>query len=76
MESHMGAQLSIMDASIGYCGLFKEVLVVSIQYLMGDRIHMWGLHSTWIERPRDYYSPFADGPLLSSPLYMDFMGDC
>ena len=72
----MGAQLSIMDASISYCGHFKEVLVVSIQYLMGDRIHMGGIHSIRIERPRDYYSPFADGPLLSSPLYMDFMGDC
>ena len=76
MESRMGAQLYVMDASRGYCALFKYVLAVSRHDPMGDRIHVWGIHSILIERSRDYYSPFADGPMFSKPLYMDVMGDC
>ena len=72
----MGAQLSVMDASIGYRALFKDVSVVSVQYPMGDRIHMRGLRSKPIEISRDYYSPSVDGPLFSIPIYMDVMGDC
>ena len=40
MESHMGAQLYVMDASRGYCELFKDVSEFSRQYPMGYRIHM------------------------------------
>ena len=71
----MGAQLYVMDALIGYCTFFKDFLVVSVQYPMGDQIHMWGIHSIPIEISRDYYSPSVDGPLLSIPIYMDVMGD-
>ena len=76
MESHMGAQLYVMDASRGYCALFKYVLAVSRHDPMGDRIHLWGIHSIAIEISRDYYSPSVDGPMLSKTLYMDVIRYC
>ena len=51
-----GAQLSEIVASRGYRALFKDLLMVSRKDIMGNRIHMRGIHSIPIEISGDYYS--------------------
>jgi hypothetical protein len=71
--SHMGAQLSVMDASRDYRPP-KDDPAVRGQDPMGDQIRMRGLHSIPIEGSRHYYSASVDGPMLSKSPYMDVMG--